>query len=207
MLPSRLACIIVRTWRGLGGPARFLVDRVIAPNVLKLQGVIVGRSCRFNGIPVVRIVPGGRLIIGDGTLIISRPYGNTATLPHRTSLSVSNSGASITLGPGVGLSGVSIVATRRVEIGENTLVGSGSMIWDTDFHPLTPIERRAHTTRGAACASITIGSDVFVGARSIILKGVTIGDGSVIAAGSVVVSDVPAGVISGGNPARVIRSL
>ncbi|MDA8876461.1 hypothetical protein N9H94_03425 [Akkermansiaceae bacterium] len=56
-------------------------------------------------------------------------------------------------------------------------------------------------------APITIGRKAFIGARSIILKGVTIGEGSVIGAGSVVVSDIPPHVIAAGNPARVIKNL
>ena len=56
-------------------------------------------------------------------------------------------------------------------------------------------------------APIRIGNDVWIGMRSIILKGVTIGDGAVIAAGSVVTRDVPAGTLYGGNPARFIKEL
>ena len=54
-------------------------------------------------------------------------------------------------------------------------------------------------------APVRIGNDVWIGAHAVVLKGVTIGDGAVIAAGAVVTKDVPAGVIAGGMPARVIR--
>jgi acetyltransferase-like isoleucine patch superfamily enzyme len=160
--------------------------------------------CRFNGIPVVRMVRGGELVLGEGVVINSRQFSNSATLPHRTVLSVLQPGAAIILGAGSGLSGASIVATNRVEIGEDTLIGSGAIIWDTDFHPLDPEQRRVHQTQGAASAAIHIGRDVFVGARAMILKGVTIGDGAVVGAGAVVTKNVAARAVVVGNPARVV---
>ena len=81
------------------------------------------------------------------------------------------------------------------------------MILDNDFHPLDPTQRRLHPTAGAACSPVHIGSDVFIGARALVLKGVSIGDGAVVGAGAVVVKSVPPGAIVGGNPARVIGSV
>ncbi len=62
-------------------------------------------------------------------------------------------------------------------------------------------------THTAKCAPIHIGSHVLIGTRCIILKGVTIGQGSIIAAGSIVTKDVPANVIAGGNPCKVIKKI
>jgi len=196
--------LIIRLFRIPRMGIALAVDRFIVPVVLRLHGAVVGKGCRFNGMPVVRTVRGGDLILGDGVLINSRQYSNSATMLHRTVLSVLRPGAAIVLGAGVGLSGVSIVATTRVEIGENTLVGSGAVIWDTDFHPLDPRQRRVHPTRGAASAAIDIGRDVFIGARAMILKGVTIGNGVVVGAGAVVTRDVPAGAVVAGNPAQIV---
>jgi len=113
--------------------------------------------------------------------------------------------AIIRVGNRVGLSGASIVAAECVEIGPRTLIGSGAVLWDTNFHPLDPEMRRTHPTEGARSAPIRIGDDVFVGARAIILKGVTIGDGAVVAAGAIVTSDVPANATVAGNPAKIVR--
>jgi acetyltransferase-like isoleucine patch superfamily enzyme len=77
-------------------------------------------------------------------------------------------------------------------------------IYDSDSHELDPRRRRGGTP---AKAQVTLGENVFVGDRSLILKGVEIGAHSVIGAGSVVVSSIPEGVIAAGNPARVIREL
>ncbi len=183
------------------------VDRVCIPIWLWLHDVKMGKGCRFTGFPVIRVKSGARIQLGHRVYVNSRPYTNTATIPHRTMISAIDERARIIIHDEVGLSGVSIVAKDYVEIGPRTQVGSGTVIWDTDFHPLDPEKRRIHRTSGAESAPIRIGADVFIGARCIILKGVTIGDGSVIGAGSVVTSSIPSGVIAAGNPARVIRSL
>jgi acetyltransferase-like isoleucine patch superfamily enzyme len=91
-----------------------------------------------------------------------------------------------------------------IRIGERALLGSRVCIYDSDFHELDPRRRRGGTP---AKAQVTLGENVFVGDRSLILKGVEIGAHSVIGAGSVVVSSIPEGVIAAGNPARVIREL
>jgi len=100
------------------------------------------------------MVPGARIIIGDGVLIASRRSANAATMPHPAMLSAVRPGAVIEIGDGAGLSGISIVAGSAVHIGERALVGSGAMIWDTDFHPLDPVARRRHPTEGARTAPI-----------------------------------------------------
>jgi acetyltransferase-like isoleucine patch superfamily enzyme len=122
-------------------------------------------------------------------------------------LSTLGKGAIIRIGADAGISGASIAASIAVEIGERSQIGSGAMLWDTDFHPLDPDLRRAHRTAGAAQAPIRVGCDVFIGARAIVLKGVTIGDGAVVGAGAVVAADVPPGALVAGNPARVIRDV
>ena len=98
------------------------------------------------------------------------------------------------------------MARSVITIGKRVLIGAGACIWDTDFHPLDPILRQQHATRGAKFAPITIEDEVFIGARSLILKGVSIGRGAVIGAGSVVTKNVDAGEIVAGNPARIIGS-
>ncbi len=184
-----------------------VVDLWVAPWVVRARGARLGRGCRFAGIPWIRMVAGAKISIGNGVLISSRLSANTATMPHPTMLSAVKPGAVIEIGDGVGLSGVSIVAARSVRIGDRALVGSGAVLWDTDFHPLDPAARRRHPTEGARAEPIAVGRDVFIGARAIILKGVTIGDGAVVGAGAVVSADVPPGAVVAGNPARVVRKM
>ena len=76
------------------------------------------------------------------------------------------------------------------------------MILDTDFHPRAADGTWA-TDPAAVCSPVNIGKHCFIGARSIILKGVTIGDGAVVGAGSVVTKDIPDMALAAGNPATV----
>src|SRR5262249_28413006 len=89
------------------------------------------------------------------------------------------------------------------EIGEKTILGAGAMVLDNDFH--TPSTRWGWNTDNMTNARpIKIGRGAFIGARAIILKGVTIGDRAIIGAGAVVTKDVPPQGVAVGNPARVL---
>jgi acetyltransferase-like isoleucine patch superfamily enzyme len=155
---------------------------------------------------MVKLAPGSHLILGNNVSILSRPGSNPAGLPHPTILATLTPDSSITIGDGTGISGASIVARTGITIGRNVLIGAGACIWDTDFHPLDPHQRREHQTRDARFAPIHIEDDVFIGARALILKGIRIGRGAVVGAGAVVTKDVEACQIVAGNPAVVVRS-
>ena len=96
-----------------------------------------------------------------------------------------------------------VLDVARVEIGSNVLFGPSVQIY-TASHPIDAAERR--TWREFA-KPVSIGSDVWVGGGAIICPGVTIGDRTVIGAGSVVTGPIPADVFAAGNPCRVIRPL
>ena len=111
-----------------------------------------------------------------------------------------------------------IISASSVAIGSYCIIARDVYIGDTNEHPLDAAERRkqtiAYLERGvppdrsyADAAPVVIGSDVWVGERAMILKGVTIGDGAIVAAGSVVTKPVPPNTIVAGNPARVVKEL
>ncbi len=109
-------------------------------------------------------------------------------------------GARLALGKGVFLNrGVRITCESAITIGQRSVVGWDTVILDTDQH-----ERAG---MGDPLGPVVIEEDVWLGCRVIVLKGVTIGRGAVVAAGSVVVSDVPPDTLVAGQPARVIRTL
>ncbi len=113
-------------------------------------------------------------------------------------------GTNITLGSKVYFNFNCVVLdVMPVVIGDNTLIGPAVQIY-TATHPLDAVERRGGLE---SARSITIGCDVWIGGGAIICPGVTIGDRSVIGAGSVVTKSIPADVIAAGNPCRVLRSL
>ena len=97
--------------------------------------------------------------------------------------------------------GVDIAATGLVTIGADCLIGTHVSIIDNDFHDL--VDRQ----QTPSPKPVTIGDNVWIGNRAIILPGVTIGEGAVVGAGSVVTRDVAARTVVAGNPARVVREL
>lgn len=94
--------------------------------------------------------------------------------------------------------------TTTIEIGDDCLIGANCEFVDSDFHALSPRERRSGTPR---TKKIQIGNNVFLGVNVVVLKGVIIGNNSVIGANSVVINDIPDNCIAAGNPAKVINSL
>lgn len=96
-----------------------------------------------------------------------------------------------------------ILDVCEVRIGINCFVAPGVHIY-TATHPVHPQERCSGREFGKP---VTIGDNVWLGGRSVILPGVTIGDNVVVAAGAVVVKDVPPNVVVAGNPARIIREI
>jgi maltose O-acetyltransferase len=99
--------------------------------------------------------------------------------------------------------GLVCLDTAPVTIGDDTQLGPGVQLL-TPNHPLEPVRRRE---RWESAEPITIGRNVWLGGAVVVCPGVTIGDDTVVGAGSVVVHDLPAGVLAVGNPARVVRSV
>lgn len=96
-----------------------------------------------------------------------------------------------------------ILDVMKVTIGSRTMFGPNVQIY-TATHPIDPVERSSGLEFAKA---ITIGDDVWVGGSAVICPGVTIGDRTIIGAGSVVTKDIPSDVIAAGNPCKVIRRL
>jgi maltose O-acetyltransferase len=95
--------------------------------------------------------------------------------------------------------GVRIACTTEVAIGDNVLIGDETVVLDNDYHGVAGAPTKA--------APVRIESDVWLGTRVIVLRGVSIGQGSVVGAGSVVTRSIPPRVFAAGVPARVIRNL
>jgi maltose O-acetyltransferase len=100
---------------------------------------------------------------------------------------------------------VLICEHKSISIGCNVLIGTNVEIYDSDFHGLDPTLR--NVSDPVQAQEVVIGDNVFIGSNVRILKGVRVGNNSVLANGSVVVGLIPANVIAGGNPAKVIRNL
>ncbi|WP_147446275.1 MULTISPECIES: acyltransferase [Tepidicaulis] len=95
-----------------------------------------------------------------------------------------------------------IVSSVGITIGSNTMLASGCYISDSDWH-----DTYDRTAEHEKYAPVVLKDNVWLGVRTIVGKGVTIGENSIIGAGSVVMTDIPANVIAVGNPAKPVREL
>jgi acetyltransferase-like isoleucine patch superfamily enzyme len=165
-----------------------------------------GKGWRLYGIPVVQKHRQSTMCFGSGLQLRSLGRSNPLGINHPVFLATLHQNARLEIGEGFAMSGGSICVAEKVRIGNRVALGANSIIADTDFHPLD-LSIRQQSPQQAKTAPVFIEDDVFIGMNSIILKGVTIGRGSVIGAGSVVTKDVPPQVIVAGNPARIIREI
>jgi acetyltransferase-like isoleucine patch superfamily enzyme len=172
---------------------------------LRRRQVLVefGAQSQLIGLPRFRLIKGSELRIGTRGVFRSQPGSNPIGIDQPITFCTMAAGAKIIIGDGVGISGGSICARLHIAIGDGTLIGANSYIFDNDFHALDPRARSEDDYSVVRSAPVRIGSNVFVGARCIILKGVSIGDNAIIGAGSVVSHDVPSDAIAAGNPCTV----
>ena len=173
---------------------------------LKIRGFQISSPVRLFGHPICSRYPGSVISLGSHVTLDSsvraNPLGGSSPCVLRTMSPT----ARLTLRDRVGISSSIIVAGNSIEIGEDTILGAGSMVLDNDFHNLGPGFSWL-TEYSKNSKPIKIGRGCFIGARSIILKGVTLGDRVIIGAGSVVTKDVPAYSIAAGNPARIVGTV
>jgi acetyltransferase-like isoleucine patch superfamily enzyme len=197
---NRVVGRVVRVYWSAASPLNRLI--------LKLKGVDLGSRITIVGAPIVTLVKNSRIEIRDNVALISKSSSTSLGVSRPIILRTLQPKAHISIGRDTGLSGTTICSAIGIMIGERCLIGADVLIADTDFHQLSPENRRyAPIPQATEADKIYIGDDVFVGAKSLILKGVSIGDGSVIGAGSVVTKDVDPNTIVAGNPARLIRKL
>jgi acetyltransferase-like isoleucine patch superfamily enzyme len=169
------------------------VDYFLRPECASL-----GRHCTFMK-PRYVIISGPNIHIGDCFTAVAEPM-------HRVEIGVWGRAAgagTIRIGRCVLMSpGSRISASDEIVIGDGVMMANGSYITDSDWHTLYDRTRRDDTA-----TPVRIGDNVWLGDHATVLKGVTIGENSVVAARAVVTRDVPANVVVAGNPARVVREL
>ena len=169
---------------------------------IRLHGVKLGSNPCILGFPDIKLAPDSSILIGNDVSIFSSRWANPLRPSRPSSLVTLNRNANIAIGDRVGISSSVISCAQSIRIDEGTFIGAECVVTDTDFHGF-PL----HSNSTPRVAPVHIGANVFIGTRSIILKGVTIGRESIIGAASVVTTDVPERSLVAGNPAQVIRLL
>jgi carbonic anhydrase/acetyltransferase-like protein (isoleucine patch superfamily) len=198
--PRVIVLPIVRVWGVAQGTYYLLKRKFIAEPFLKAQCVRHGRNVR-TGVFVHWISGSGDIVLGDDVLLDGksdimfsgmfreRPrleIGDRTYVNHRCSFAVS----------------------RRITIGRDVYIATNVRFLDSPGHPLDPAERLAkRPPPPESVRPITVEDNVWIGMDVVVLPGVTIGEGSVIATGAVVTKDVPPYTLAGGVPARPVRSL
>lgn len=151
----------------------------------------------------IRSARGGHLHIGDESRVETR-------------LTIEREGATLTVGDRSFIGGGDISCASSITVGDDVMIAWNTTIFDHASHSLRFSERANDVTawlRGkknwavVQVAPVRICNKAWVGFGSIVLPGVTIGEGAVVGAGSVVTRDVPPWTVAAGNPARVIREL
>lgn len=167
---------------------------------------VLGRL-KLMGIPIVDIYGNGSVIIDDNVTLNSCNRRYHVNIHSPVKIYVEGEGSSVYIGKNSRIHGTCIHANRKIHIGDNCLIAANTQIFDSDGHDLSSenVANRINT-KGYA-DPITIESNVWIGINCILLKGITIGEGSIIGAGSVVTKDIPAYVVAGGNPAKVIKDI
>jgi len=162
-------------------------------------GVRLGPGCEFRGLPRFRRHPGSRITIGAGCKFNSSPTSNLIGVNHPCIISTLTENAQIQIGPNCGFSGTVIGCASKIILCENVRCGANTLITDTDWHMDDP--------RTEPDAPVTVEKRVWLGANVTVLKGVTIGENTLVATGSLVTHSLPANVVAGGIPAKVLKKI
>lgn len=181
----------------------FFTEKICNILILKYKKVNYDKSIEIKG--KIYIHGNGQIVIGKNVVIQSKKTVNPIAGGHNTHLRTGDRGK-IIIGNNVGMSHVNITSMESVILEDNVFLGSCVKIWDTDFHSLN-YHDRINNDINADSSPVHIGEGAFIGACSIILKGVNIGKHSVIGAGSIVTKNIPMCEIWAGNPAKFIRKL
>jgi acetyltransferase-like isoleucine patch superfamily enzyme len=188
-------------WIAINKIRTVFLNRLIHLNCY-LRGVKIGKRVIFNGFPFVLRFRGSRIEIGNNCTLNSAKKSLLIGLLKPCTFVTLTQGSEIILGNNVGISGGVIIAASKIEIGNNVMIGANCTILDTDFHNTD--QQKKNINNAPPSRPILIKENVFIGASCIILKGVTIGQNSIIGAGSVVINDIPDNSIATGNPCKVV---
>lgn len=165
----------------------------------------IGKAIKIIGWPIIDIRGNCSISIGENVLLNSINRGYFAAMFSPVKLFVDNDGAAIRIGNNTRIHGSCFHAYNKIEIGNNCLIAGNTIIVDSDGHDPFPSDLGKRLITEKKGSPVIIEDNVWIGLNCIILKGVRIGEGSIIGAGSVVREDIPPYSVALGNPAKVVK--
>ena len=201
--------ILIFSFKGLRKLSSSLLIRIYGPYtklLFLLNGIKYQKGMIARGFMKVLVTRRGRVTVGENFKVNSGFNHNIIGRQQKTIFWVEGQ---LKIGDNVGMSSAAIICNNNIKIGDNVTIGGNTVIYDTDFHSLDPNIRsdKLRDKKAANFGKVIIGNHVFIGAHTTILKGVTIGENSVIGACSVVTKNIPKNEIWAGNPAKFIKAL
>jgi acetyltransferase-like isoleucine patch superfamily enzyme len=166
---------------------------------LRLFSIEFGSKINFYGETIIYKRPGSIINLGNNLTFRSTNSSNLIGINRKCMISVLLPDAKIIIGDNCGFSGTVIGAFTSIILEDNVRCGANTLITDSDWHLDDP--------RSGIPSPILIKKNVWLGEGSKVLKGVTIGENSVIGAGSIVTKNIPANVIAAGNPCKVLKNI
>lgn len=168
------------------------------------ENLHVAKGVRINVWPSIVLHQKASIFLGENVILNSSNRTYHVNMFTRVKLMCDKPNASISVGNNTRIHGSCIHAFEKIEIGENCLIAANCQIFDSNGHS-TKISLR-HSNQGNS-KPIKIGNNVWIGTGCVILPGTMIGNGSIIAAGSVVLGEIPEHTIFGGNPAKLLKKI
>lgn len=193
---------------------KYLIRGLKMPNFLLAKAynslLLLASDVSYKTYPLITgrlIIKGkGKITIGNNVIINSSLNSNPVGLATQTVL-FAYQNSEIIIGNNVGISNALLCSMKRIIIEDDIRIGGGAQIFDNDFHAVLYRQRIQEQDTNIKIKPVHIKKGAFIGCNSIIGKGVTIGERSIVAAGSVVVKNIPDDEIWGGNPAVFLRKI
>lgn len=173
----------------------YIINKISA----RIWNIKIQYGCKFYGKTIFRTLPNTQISIGAKCTFNSSHRSNLIGIYTPCMVSTIKKNAIIEIGNNCGFSGTVIGCAKHIKLGNNVRCGANTMITDSDWHFNDP--------RTGEDKPVIIDNNVWLGYGVKVLKGVHIGENSLIGAGSIVTKDIPANVIAAGNPCKIIKEL
>lgn len=181
-----------------------LYSTIIVKLICVLKNINLAHGCIFFGLPIFRRKPYSTIVIGENCRFRSDFTSNLIGINRKCVIATHRKNAQLVIGRNSGFSGTVIGCFEKITIGNNVICGANVLITDSDWHSIDPFSRNNSYPE---TKPVIINDNVWLGLNVVVLKGVSIGENTVIGANSLVTKNIPANVIAAGNPCKIIRDI